>query len=1056
MNRRSSAIVLLGAVISVASFASPAFAVGEPSVVRAATIDDGDGYLDAISVTFSTPMETTSPSSSWFSQTAGGPGFWVDGYAIVGGSWIDSTTLRLTLAPQSTFDTGARPAVFYNPVAGGPRSAGTNLAASATSSEGVRPSDGAGPVLASAVARDIAPVNLFNGAGDELALGFSEPVLLAGVGTTRSSNLENVIKFSSVTADGANGCPFDGTALQNQNFPQQGTGESPVLGDPTTPATAIVVKQQAGNTGSVRAFSGVPRGCALSIDANNTAVIRDGSGNAVRAFNAAAGKTVVARITPKPIALKSVVTTDGVGSTPDGVPDGLSFTFSDPISDATIDQLASRTTVTLNGEPLTDGAADTGAAPNDSIVRLSLTLPAEADATAIQVAYAAASCSHTAAGTTTNGLSGPIPYGWNYQACVSGFAASATDGVGPAVLQAVTGDSDTDGRIDHVAVTFSEAVASGAPDGWKLGTLFASSFTPGDDATTATLSFGEGNVADGGATPALSYSHAADAPTLDGSDNEVPNASWPTSDGVGPGIVSAVATDTDDNGHVDRVTATLSENATIAADATPTATFGSTEATQVRVEGNELIARFSGATGSGTASFTAGSGITDLGGTPMPNLAFSNVSEAIAPRGIISVSPSAPIKAGDATVRVDYTEAMADEALAVTLGSLTIAPVADDQHTANGWRIDDPSVWEGATTIAPDACSESAGCAVTLTATGGHDLAGLAPTAAPSLETFIDTVAPDAAPVAEVVGAGTTGAPANVVNSYASNISVTVDVPNGQADGGTVSILLDGAAPAEAITATVPAGADTVTVTTEFDSPAELQAALGADGEHTAAARLCDAAMNCTDGTAVSFTLDTTIASPLVTEPANARTVRGGSQQPIDWNAVSEEAVVVDLAYSTNGTSWTAIASDQPASGSYAWSTPALNAREVQVRATARDAAGNLAPVAADGLLTIDSKAPAVSKFRLMASRLVRGKRIGVRWTARDLTFDSTPIVLQESLNGGRNWRNVNGGRYSKANDGYESVKLPAKRLRSYRVRIVASDSVGYRTIRATRKLIVR
>ncbi|NBP51950.1 MAG: hypothetical protein EBU70_12400, partial [Actinobacteria bacterium] len=73
--------------------------------------------------------------------------------------------------------------------------------------------------------------------------------------------------------------------------------------------------------------------------------------------------------------------------------------------------------------------------------------------------------------------------------------------------------------------------------------------------------------------------------------------------------------------------------------------------------------------------------------------------------------------------------------------------------------------------------------------------------------------------------------------------------------------------------------------------------------------------------------------------------VLAGSVQQILWNASDTNNAAlanVDLAYSTDGTAWTSIATGIPDSGSYAWTVPAgLDAAAARVRVTARATDGD-------------------------------------------------------------------------------------------------------------------
>jgi hypothetical protein len=1059
--RRSSATILLSTLAWSVSFAMPAHAVGEPSIARAVTNDDGDGHLDGVTLAFSEAMEASAPTASWFAASPEEAGFHVDGYAIIGGVWgtgASANTLKLNLTPLAVWDTGATPTVRYRPVAGGPKAAVTGLGLGATSASGLTSNDGAGPVLASAQARDLSPVNLFNAVGDELTIGFSEPVTLAGVGPTRSANLENVIKFTSVPADGSNGCPVDGTALQNQNFPQQATGVAPITpGDGAAASATITASMRAENVASIQRFVGVPKGCALAIDATNNAVIKDAANNDARPFNAAPGKTIVARVTPASVSLLSAETTDGVASTPDGVPDGLALTFSAPLNDATIDLFTDLVTVRALGAELTLGDADTGATTGDALARIGVSIPADVAADDVTITYVAGPCSHSTSATTSSGPTGAVPYGNGYAACISTFDVGATDGVGPAILQAVTIDADLDGRIDGVNATFSEALDVSAPAGWSLGGLQATGFTI-IDPTHATIVFPEGPIADGGNLPALGYTHQADEPTLDAAENEVPTATWPTSDGVGPAVRTAVAQDLDGDSHIDRISATLSE--AVQATASPVVRFANITATDVDLSGDQLVATFTGETGSGgVADLIVVSGIADLGGTPMPSVAFDQISESIAPTGTIAVSPSAPIPAGDATVRAVYTEAMRDEALAVTIGTTTISPVADAEHTANGWRIDDPAVWEGAITIAADACDVPTGCSVTLSADGGHDVAGLAQAAPLQLQTAIDTIAPAAAPITAVDGLGTDSDPQNVINGRATNLAVMVDVPDGQAEGGLVEVLIDGGSMNELLVGEIAAGASTVRLESHYGTIEEFQAALGGDGSHDLRTSLCDSASNCVEGPSLAIVVDTVGAEVLVEQPEDDVLIAGGSTFGIQWQtAPTDEPITVALAYSLDGTRWTTIAAGQDANGSFAWRTPKIDVNNVRVRATSSDEAGNTASAMPAGKLAIDTIAPTIRSFSVPNRVLKGGSRVPVRWSAQDssLVFVTAPIKLEESLDAGRHWRPINAGRYGKVNDGAEVLKVPARTSSTYRVRLTVTDGLGRRTMTATRSMVIK
>ncbi len=87
---------------------------------------------------------------------------------------------------------------------------------------------------------------------------------------------------------------------------------------------------------------------------------------------------------------------------------------------------------------------------------------------------------------------------------------------------------------------------------------------------------------------------------------------------------------------------------------------------------------------------------------------------------------------------------------------------------------------------------------------------------------------------------------------------------------------------------------------------------------------------------------------PLVelTAPASGQTLTAGQNARIEWRADDEhlDAAPVTLDYSPdNGQNWVAVAATQPGQGGLDWTVPADGTREILVRATAVDQAGNRA-----------------------------------------------------------------------------------------------------------------
>ena len=147
---------------------------------------------------------------------------------------------------------------------------------------------------------------------------------------------------------------------------------------------------------------------------------------------------------------------------------------------------------------------------------------------------------------------------------LSSFAATApTDGIAPVRTAMVMQDTNANGKVDHVAVTFSETLASSTDTAvWSLanvpsGGTLASVATAGAVATL-TLSEGAGaaDTSVGSFTVALSVSATG---IRDAAGNMSSFAAAAPTDGAKPVLVSMTMLDVNANGKVDRVTAVFSE-----------------------------------------------------------------------------------------------------------------------------------------------------------------------------------------------------------------------------------------------------------------------------------------------------------------------------------------------------------------------------------------------------------------------------------------------------------------------------------------------------------------
>lgn len=888
-------------------------------------------------------------------------------------------------------------------------------------------------------------------------------------------------------------------AYNNFPYPSDGSSTVDVILAPKAPApgepgeepadyvtTFHVRHNEFANVGSTPfsefGFSAVPKGCRVGIEpvgsvtqgSGTQPVLFDRAGNAARHQNEPADGAGRIRITPAEASLLSARTGD---ADTDGRIDRVVLKFDQVLDNATVEGNLDRISITVGGEE----AEPTGAtvsgdtmtvdfAPLDGAVWDTDTKP--------RIEYfMPADCSYDVSASTP-GIKTRVPSSGafpEYRACVGSFGVEATDGAKPVLLAAATADDDQDGALDRVEATFSEPVQGSSGAGWTIGSAAATAVVPGGAGSSqANVIFPESTTGDTADTPAVAYASQAANKTMDLAGNELVPVTKASTDGAAPRIRAATVRDDDGDGHVDRVDLSYSEN--LAGPATAAASrfqVGSVAASGFEAEApgdNLLTLVFSGVQGSDAKeiSFAPGSGsaIADAVGNVSGPQTFDAavVQDAAKPRATITALPGAPLRAGVMTIVATFTERMATNAaptvtLASTDASSSISKqatgIADTDHT-NGWRNADPAVWEGTITIDPADCPVPTGCDVRVTESDATDASTAAnPQAqAESLDTEVDTIAPLPPALGDaraVLPAGHT-APDNTVNMFTEDVSVAVST-SGDAGGGTARLLIDGAPVTPAAThGSMADGDDSVTVTTAYGSTALLQSALPAGNPHALTVELCDDAGNCTPSSnARDVTADYTPVGVQASIPAQP-VVSGGSSMEITWESEDDDDFQrIELRYSTNGGTTYArsiVQSLTNRNGSFTWRVPdTLDSTQVRVRVATVDLAGNKAYAFSSESFTVDSSKPVVS-VSAPSSRspfLPAGGAVTVGWRATDLTLSrvSQPIRVQYSTDDGRSWRDVNGGSYSRANDGRETWRVPNVRSFTTRVRVLATDATG-------------
>ncbi len=189
---------------------------------------------------------------------------------------------------------------------------------------------------------------------------------------------------------------------------------------------------------------------------------------------------------------------------------------------------------------------------------------------------------------------------------LSFFAATApTDGIAPVRTAMAMNDVNGNGKVDQVAVTFSETLASStATAPWTLanvpsgGTL--SSVSTAGAVATLTISEGAGaaDTAVGSFTVALAASAAG---IRDASGNQSSFAATAPADAAKPVLVTMTMLDVNANGKVDRVTAVFSE--TLAGY-----TAGNTPWTLANVPSGGTLASVAVSTNTATLTLNEGAG----------------------------------------------------------------------------------------------------------------------------------------------------------------------------------------------------------------------------------------------------------------------------------------------------------------------------------------------------------------------------------------------------------------------------------------------------------------
>ena len=556
-----------------------------PRLSCAVTADeDGDGRVDGLALTFSKAVSGGTASA-----------FSVSGYQVRGTSAPRGRHLDLTLVERDGHDGGATPSVTYERVKrGGVRGRGGQALPGSLGST----LDGVAPVLATARTSDSDADGLI----DTVYASFSEPVSLAPAAGAVSGTF-----VTGSSAEGGDVTLGLVEGLDTGALPELSYDAGEVIDQAGNlgPATKLAVADGAGpvmTAARTEDRDGDGRLDTLSLTFSEPVshpADADGgypvevSGYGLVELSAADGKVLQ-------IALDEGATADtGVRPTVRYVPGAGS-----PVLDGAGNEALARTLAgaTDGAAPRLIGATTVDVDEDGRLDRiryrfsepvlhllgpgafaaqgLTALAPLAAQGDVIEVALTEAA----GANTGLKPHASYVPAGPGSVSDIAGNLApggsvSAVDGAGPVVVDASTGDADSDHRIDRVFATFSEPIsyAGDASAPFALGAQgFAVASVSAASGSSLTLSLVEPDQADTGSAPAVSYAGGGGLEDVAGVEAVARTYAGVTRDTLAPAFLAPETADVDGDGRIDRVDLLYSEDVQGGSGATPFAVSGRT------------------------------------------------------------------------------------------------------------------------------------------------------------------------------------------------------------------------------------------------------------------------------------------------------------------------------------------------------------------------------------------------------------------------------------------------------------------------------------------------
>lgn len=993
---------------AIGMLASSSFAEGpaapKPIPLNGVVTQDtnGDGYLDAVLITFDSPM----------TQTANVSGFSVERHPGLGTEWRSATQLLVKLLADTSNplgNTALTPKVTYTSGSANPPKSLAGFEVNGGQNAEYESTDSAGPVLMQVLAKDIQTVNTFNEAGDEMAFVFSENIKVNGATPTdQVKSLDLAFKFSVITTCGGQSV-VDGNATNNQsNFPAvsgPNNATNPIV-EPVAGTDSNVIRvRKHGDAGDSQLKNLAAGGmCGVGIDGANGAGITDlvepTPNNAVSQDLGGAfrhRRPIVAA--PSDLAVidgkTQIYSGDFAPGSGDGYVDSVRVIYQHALKDSTItNDLASKFTVSGLGSSATVVGVDTGTAENDGSLTVRLSGVTWGGGVKPTVSFDGGAC-------TLKTLV-PTP---EHTACAASFglptAIESLDGVGPAYVSSVALDQNGNGMVERIEVTLTEpAAATTTKDGWTVAGQPADSLSV--SGTKLLIGIVEVAAVGTGDDISVSYSQAGNTTDADGA--ELNAQTFTPADGASPRVTKATLLSSTNNGNIDRVTLEFSEKVIDASfDASLFSVGGTTPAgfstsaldTGVSDDNKVTLAVNVPGTAKVAVDYTGELADAASNKTTGFNLAAAEVIDKAAPAVIsLTTNPTSPYGISTVTVSVQFSEAVdGNVAPVVKLGEKTVAPVTTGDHNANGFQNADLSKWDGTVDIVAADCNEHSGCASSITATGAKDGSANDGIAATPLSVVYDTVAPSAATGVNTVSLQETGQAAiadNTVGGHSKNLRVTAGITAGQITaigqtaGGFAEILVDGNAltPAARL-AGIAGDASSVTVETAFADSAALRSAIS-EGAHQVAVKLCDSAGNCSTSESTALTADYTPVGATLINP-NQGSFIGGENVCIRWDgADGADFQSLSLRYKDGTKAPVVIASDLARDGlgdcaaaegaGFNWTVPKLNTSALRVQVVTLDSFGNTGIAQSAFDLTVETITPTVLNLTSNVTGVVYGQ----------------------------------------------------------------------------------